>query len=153
MKIAELSGDDELRPAWPVMRELRGHLGEEQWLELTRIMAADGYRLLALQDDDGTVLALAGIRVATNLYYGRHVWVYELVTTGGERSRGHGRALLGHVEEIAAAEGCEIVALSSGVQRTDAHRFYEERMGYDKVSYTFTKRVGPGDAAMYGRDT
>jgi GNAT superfamily N-acetyltransferase len=153
MKIAELTAEAELRAAWPVMRELRGHLDEEEWLELTGVMAADGYRLLALQEDDGTTLALAGIRVATNLYYGRHVWVYELVTTGGERSRGHGRALLGRVEEIAAAEGCEIVALSSGIQRADAHRFYEDRMGYERVSYTFTKRVGPGTASMYGRGT
>lgn len=143
MRIAELTSGAELRAAWPVMRELRGHLDEEQWLELTRLMAADGYRLLSLQDDDGAILALAGIRVATNLYYGRHVWVYELVTTGGARSKGHGRMLLGHVEEIAAAEGCEMVALSSGLQRADAHRFYEERMGYDKVSYCFTKRVSP----------
>ncbi|TFB12835.1 GNAT family N-acetyltransferase, partial [Filobacillus milosensis] len=28
-------------------------------------------------------------------------------------------------------------ALSSGLQRTDAHRFYEDRMDYDKVSYVF----------------
>ncbi|HEV2754855.1 MAG TPA: GNAT family N-acetyltransferase [Actinomycetota bacterium] len=150
MNVVELRTREELRTAWPVMRELRGHLTEDQWLQLTETMAADGYRLLALQDGDGAILAAAGIRLATNLYYGRHVWVYELVTAGGARSRGHGQALLGHVEEIAAAEGCEMVALSSGLQRVDAHRFYEERMGYDKVSYTFTKRVGPGDASMYG---
>ncbi len=133
------------------MRELRGHLDEERWLELMEVMGADGYRLLSLQDDDGSILALAGIRAATNLYYGRHVWVYDLVTTGRARSMGHGRKLLGHVEELAAREGCEMVALSSGLQRTDAHRFYEERMGYDRVSYTFAKRVGSGDTSIYAR--
>jgi GNAT superfamily N-acetyltransferase len=151
VKVVELRDDAELRAAWPVMRQLRGHLSEDRWVELTKLMFEDGYRLLSLQDGEGRVAALAGIRVATNLYYGRHVWVYELVTDGAGRSKGRGRALLGHVEEIAAAEGCEIVALSSGVQRADAHRFYERHMGYDRVSYTFTKRVGPGDASMYGR--
>jgi GNAT superfamily N-acetyltransferase len=151
LNVVELRTPDELRRAWPVMRELRGHLDEARWLELMDVMGADGYRLLSLQDDDGSILALAGIRVATNLYYGRHVWVYELVTTEAARSKGHGAAILGHVEELAVADGCEMVALSSGLQRTDAHRFYEDRMGYDKVSYTFTKRVGSGDASMYGR--
>lgn len=151
MKIVELTTREEWRRAWPVMRELRGHLDEERWLGLMDVMKPDGYRLLSLQTGEGTIVALAGIRVATNLYYGRHVWVYELVTAGTSRSRGHGRAILGHVEELAAAEGCETVALSSGLERTDAHRFYEDHMGYDRVSYSFTKRVGPGGTSMYPR--
>jgi GNAT superfamily N-acetyltransferase len=151
MQVVELRTREEWRRAWPVMRELRGHLDEERWLGLMDLMTPDGYRLLSLQTGDGTIVALAGIRVATNLYYGKHVWVYELVTSETSRSKGHGRAILGRVEELAAAEGCEMVALSSGLQRADAHRFYEERMGYDRVSYTFTKRVGPGDASIYAR--
>lgn len=143
MKVVELTGRDELRRAWPVIRELRDHLDERRWLQMMDVMVPDGYRLLSLQDDEGRIEALAGIRVATNLYYGRHVWVYELVTTGGSRSKGYGRALLSYVEDLAAAEGCEMVALSSGLQRTDAHRFYEHHMGYDRASYSFTKRVGP----------
>ncbi|HEX2196510.1 MAG TPA: GNAT family N-acetyltransferase [Actinomycetota bacterium] len=148
MRIVELSGRDDLRRAWPVMRELRGHLSEERWLELMDVMTPDGYRLLALEDDDGTIRALAGIRVSTNLYWGRHVLVDELVTATEARSRGHGRALLGHVEELAAAEGCEMVALSSGLWRHDAHRFYEQHMRFDKVSYCFTKLVGPRADSM-----
>lgn len=124
------------------MRELRDHLDEERWLALMDVMVPDGYRLAALEEDEGGIQALAGFRVATNLYYGRHVWVYDLVTASGARSRGHGRMLLRHVEELAAAEGCELVALSSALDRADAHRFYEEHMGYARVSYCFTKRVG-----------
>ncbi len=142
MKIVELSTRAELRRAWPVMSELRDRLDEDRWLELMDVMMPDGYRLLSLQEDDGTIVALAGIKVTTNLYYGHHVWVYELVTAGGARSKGHGRTILGHVEELAAAEGCGIVALSSALHRIDAHRFYEKHMGYDRVSYSFTKKVG-----------
>ncbi len=141
MRFVELREPAELKSAWPVMSELRGHLTEGRWLELMDVMMPEGYRLLSLQDDDGTIQALAGIKVTTNLYYGHHVWVYELVTTGGSRSKGHGRALLAYVEDLAAAEGCAMVALSSALHRTDAHRFYEEHMGYDKVGYSFTKRI------------
>ncbi len=147
MRVVEL-GRDDLARAWPVMRELRGHLTEERWLELMDVMAPDGYRLLALEDDEGEVRALAGIRVSTNLYYGRHLWVDELVTAPDARSRGHGRELLGYVHELALEEGCEVVALSSGLRRADAHRFYEQHMGYDKASFTFTKQVGPVRDAM-----
>ncbi|HEX2294806.1 MAG TPA: GNAT family N-acetyltransferase [Actinomycetota bacterium] len=149
MRVVELHGHDDFRRAWPVMRELRGHLSEGRWLELTDVMVPDGYRLLSLQEDDGFIAALAGIRVATNLYYGRHVWVYDLVTAESARSLGHGRTLMAAVEQLAEAEGCELVALSSGLERADAHRFYEQHLGYSRVSYCFTKRVAPGDASIY----
>ena len=148
MRIVELHGHEDFRRAWPVMSELRGHLSEERWLELMEIMTPDGYRLLALEDDEGTIQALAGIRVSTNLYYGRHLWVDELVTAPDARSLGHGRALLAHVEELAVSEGCEVVGLSSGLKRVDAHRFYEERMHYEKASYVFTRQVAPVRDAM-----
>ena len=148
MKVSELRGSGDFRRAWPVMRELRGHLSEERWLELMAIMAPDGYRLLALEDDEGTIRALAGIRFGTNLYYGRHVWVDELVTAPDARSLGHGRALLRHVEDLAVSEGCEVVGLSSGLKRVDAHRFYEERMDYERAGYVFTRQVAPVRDAM-----
>ena len=49
--------------------------------------------LLAVRDD-GAIKALAGIAHLTNLYYGRHIWVYDLITTAAERSKGYGAALL-----------------------------------------------------------
>ena len=148
MKIVELEGRDDLARAWPVIRDLRGHLSEERWVELVEIMAPDGYRLLALEDDEGTIQALAGIRITTNLYYGRHVWVDELVTAPDARSLGHGRTLLRHVEDLAVSEGCEVVGLSSGLKRVDAHRFYEQRMDYARASFVFTRQVAPVRDAM-----
>lgn len=148
MKIVELEGRDEYRRAWPVMRELRGHLSEDRYLEIIDLMVPDGYRLLALEDDDGTIQALAGIRTGTNLYYGRHIWVDELVTAPAARSLGHGAKLLRHVEDLAVAEGCELVGLSSGLKRVDAHRFYEQRVDYSRAAYVFTRQVAPVRDAM-----
>ena len=105
MSVVELNGRGDFRRAWPVMRELRGHLSEDRWLELMDVIVADGYRLLALEDDGGSIQALAGIRVGTNLYYGKHVWVDELVTAPDARSLGHGRALLAHVESWQCPRG------------------------------------------------
>ena len=140
MDISELQSENQLREAFPVMRELRTHLDEEHYIELLRVMMQRGYRLLALRDG-GRIVALAGIEVCTNLYNDRHVWVFDLVTTAEARSRGYGRALLAYVEELGRREGCKMVALNSGLQRIDAHRFYERHMGFDRVSYSFNKRL------------
>jgi GNAT superfamily N-acetyltransferase len=139
VEIVELLGE-EVRAAFPLMQELRTPLTEARYAEAVAEMVAEGYRLFALKSD-GVAVALAGVSIATNLYYGRYLWVYDLVTTESERSRGYGRRLLQHLEELARQEGCDTIALSSGVQRTDAHRFYEARMGYERASFVFRKEL------------
>lgn len=101
-------------------------------------MRPKGYRIFAGRSD-GEIAALAGVGFGVNLYYRRYLWVYDLITTEKARSRGHGKALLDHLEELAKAEGCDTVALSSSFHRKDAHRFYEEKAGYRKTGYTFWK--------------
>jgi hypothetical protein len=48
---------------------------------------------------------------------------------------------LSFVQDLVKDEGYETVALSSGLQREKAHRFYEDKMGYDKVSFVFKKML------------
>ena len=141
IEIVELTTEEETRAAFPLMSELRTHLTQDRYVELLSEMRRDAYRLFALRDD-GVDVALAGVRIATNLYYGRYLWVYDLVTAEGRRSRGYGRALLRHLEDLARQEGCGILALSSGIQRADAHRFYESHMGYERASHVFKKSLG-----------
>jgi len=63
------------------------------------------------------------------------------VTREEERSKGYGAELLRHVEAFARDNGCQLVELTSGVQRKDAHRFYEEKMGYSRTSWVFRKAL------------
>lgn len=139
--IQELTTEEEFRRAYPVMNELRTHFMKvEDYEAQLAEMRRDGYRLFAALEGNRYV-ALAGIAVRTNFYYGKFLYVYDLVTSEAVRSKGHGKALLDHLEELARAEGCQTIALSSGTQRVDAHRFYEEKMGYDRVSYVFKKEL------------
>jgi GNAT superfamily N-acetyltransferase len=137
--IHEITTDLERRAAFPVMRELRPHLDEAAFLRLLAEMQPQGYRLFALSVH-GRIVALAGVAVMTNLYYGRYVWVYDLVTASHARSRGHGARLLAFIEEFARENGAMAVALSSGFAREDAHRFYE-REDYKKTSFVFLKHL------------
>ena len=134
----ELTTDDELRAAWDVMSELRDHLDEESYMQRATKMKETGYRLIAAEDD-GRIVALAGIGSEMNLYYGRYMWVYDLITSKASRSKGLGLALLTYVEDLARQEDCDVLALSSGLHRIDAHRFYLDKAKMEKRSYTFVK--------------
>lgn len=137
-EIVELTETHEIGTAFDCMSRLRPHLTPESFVAMVDEMAPKGYRLFAVRED-ARIVAVAGVGFSTNLYYGRYLWVYDLVTQEEARSKGHGALLLGHLEEMARAEGCDTVALSSGLKRADAHRFYEDKMGFEKASYTFKK--------------
>jgi GNAT superfamily N-acetyltransferase len=82
--------------------------------------------------------------VGENLAWGRFLYVDDLVTHPGHRSKGHGATLLSWLEERAALEGCDQMHLDSGIQRTEAHRFYE-REGMTMTSLHFVARISPDE--------
>lgn len=135
--IKELQSQNEILEAFPVMKQLRTHLDEETYIDLVlEAKEKDRYKMFALIDEK-EIVAVTGFKPMITLYYGRFVWVCDLVTDTNKRSKGYGKKLLTYVHEWAEENNYESVALSSGLQRTDAHRFYENIMDYDKVSYVF----------------
>lgn len=140
MELVELRSPAGVRAAFPLLQQLRDRLTEQQYLERLEAMRPHGYRLLALRDD-GALVALAGLAVRTTLLFGRHLYVDDLVTDQAVRSRGYGARLMAEIEALARREGCGLIALASGLQREDAHRFYEQRMGFRRSSYGFVKRL------------
>ncbi|MBP1916711.1 GNAT superfamily N-acetyltransferase [Lederbergia galactosidilyticus] len=139
--ISELQSQKEILEAFPVINQLRTHLDEKAYLDLViEAKEKDMYRLFALYDQE-EIVAVTGFKPMITLYYGRFVWVCDLVTDNNKRSNGYGDKLLSYVHEWAKENGYQSVALSSGLQRADAHRFYEGKMDYDKVSYVFKKNL------------
>ncbi|MFD2831255.1 GNAT family N-acetyltransferase [Corticicoccus populi] len=135
--IKELKTSEEILCAFLIMKTLRTHLTEKEYLELVNeAMEKDSYHLYALYDE-GSMVAVTGFKPMITLYYGRFVWVCDLVTAPEARSKGYGETLLSYIHRWAEENHYESVALSSGLKRTDAHRFYEDKMNYDKVSYVF----------------
>lgn len=141
LMIKELKTNEEILAGYSVMRHLRTHLDEAAYLELVlEAQEKEGYHLVALYDNDKMV-AITGFMPMITLYNGRFIWVCDLVTDPAVRSKGYGEKLLSYVHEWAKDNGYPIVSLSSGLQRVDAHRFYEDKMDYHKVSYVFLKRL------------
>jgi GNAT superfamily N-acetyltransferase len=129
MRIAEAVSDADTLRCWPVMHQLRPHVPEQGFVARVRAMRAEGFRLAYREDASGTVRAVAGFRVMDMLAGGRTLYVDDLVSEAGNRSEGHGHALLAWLTEQAKAAHCDRLTLDSGVQRFDAHRFYlRERM-------------------------
>lgn len=120
-------------PRWtealPVLQELRPHLTAESFHAVYAEGHRQGLRFTAAYDDNGQCVAVAGWRVVATTVVGRRLYVDDLVTAQAARSRGVGHAMLAELERRARAAGCAAIALDSGVQRHDAHRFYlRERM-------------------------
>ena len=144
--------DREIRDCYPVMAELRPHVGEEEFLPRVRRQSqTDGYKMAYLFD--GEVKAVAGFRVSECLAWGRFLWVDDLVVRGGERSKGYGGTLFDWLVEYAREQGCAQLHLDSRVQRFDAHRFYlNKRMIIEchHFSLDLTARARPTEASAPG---
>jgi GNAT superfamily N-acetyltransferase len=124
MEIVELPpGDERLAAVWPVMRELRDALSEDELHALYEAGHPDGYRVVGLFDGE-ECRAAAGYRLLTNFVSGRHIYIDDLVTAERWRSHGYGRLLNKYLVELARKEGCSSVQLDSATHRVKAHRFY-----------------------------
>lgn len=140
-EIRELMKQSEWLSAYPVIHQLRTDLDEETYLELVeQSQRNEGYHLFAYFEKEMIVSAV-GFMPITTLYHGPSIWVCDLVTDTDQRSKGYGGQLLSFVHNWAAENGYSVVSLSSGLQREDAHRFYQDKMGYDRISYVFKKRI------------
>ena len=136
LHIREL-GVSELELAFPIINQLRPHRSLEEYIEIVKEMMQTGYQIACLFDG-GKVVSFSGFTRLTILAYGDHIWVYDLITDENHRGKGYGKLLMSYIEKLAEEYGLTCVALQSGFQRVDAHRFYEN-IGYDKVSFVFTK--------------
>jgi GNAT superfamily N-acetyltransferase len=141
MEIVELRSAAERTEVLPILRQLYPSLDEGRYLALLAEMIDDGYRQFAVRNEAAEIVAVAGVAGHVNLYYGRHLYVYDLVVKEDARSKGYGGLLMDHVEGVARREGCETAALACDLEREGALRLYESR-GYQKPSYAMRKALG-----------
>ena len=131
--------DEEILNCFEVMAELRPHLKKEDFLELVREMESDGYKLVFIEED-GAVVAVAGYRIYTNLFMGKHLYVDDLVTAGKIRSKGYGERMIKWLRDQAIHADCNYFHLDSGTHRGQAHKFYFKQ-GFTIASYHFSQQL------------
>ncbi len=123
-KITLASTDLEITRCFPVMAQLRPHVWENEFVMRVQRQGKESGYALAFLEHDGAVRSVAGFRTSESLFYGRFLYVDDLVTDEASRSKGYGEMLFDWLVERARANGCKAVVLDSGVQRFGAHRFY-----------------------------
>jgi GNAT superfamily N-acetyltransferase len=138
--ILELKTQKQFKEAFPILRQLRTDLTEVSYFELLQEMQKDGYKLFALYNND-KIVSIAGLSWRINFYNKRHLFIYDLVTDSELRSLGYGEKLLSYLQSWATEQGADYITLESGLQRTDAHRFYEDKLDYVKWCYSFRKSL------------
>ena len=82
--------------------------------------------------------------------FGQRAWVEDLAVDPERRSEGIGKALLDAAKEWARERGASHLELDSGVDRADAHRFYE-REGPSWVEQVLRLAAGPLTGCQGGR--
>ncbi len=129
----------ELYTAYEVVKQLRVALSYDEFEDLIYEMRHIEYKMFGLFER-GVLISYAGVSVQTNLYHKRHLYVYDLVTDEKYRSQGYGKLMLEYLHDYAKTAACENIVLSSGLQRKEAHRFYEKNE-FVKKSYLFVKAL------------
>ena len=138
MQIRELDLT-ELQMAFDVVKQLRTNLSYDEFEDLIYDMRDMQYKMIGIMDGEA-LITYAGIAIQTNLYHKRHLYVFDLVTDKQQRAKGYGKMMLDYLQDYAKMCMCENLVLSSGLQKDDAHRFYESN-SFNKKSYVFLKKT------------
>jgi GNAT superfamily N-acetyltransferase len=117
----------DLRRCYPIYSELRPKFTLEDFLERVQRLQSTAQFQVIYASDHGNICGVAGFRRLENLALDRFLYVDDLVVGATRRSKGIGAALFAWLEHHARTERCTSVILDSGVQRSDAHRFYFAR--------------------------
>ncbi len=127
-----------LAAAEPVHRQLRPQLPAGYRGRMEEVFASGAEMAVAVEG--GRVVGLTVFRVIEKTFTGRELYCDDLVTDAGERSKGAGRAMIAYMERVGRARGCDVLALDSGTQRQQAHKFYF-REGLVVGAFHFSKRL------------
>ena len=74
MMISLARTEREIAACFETMRELRTHLVEGEFVAQVKAMMAEDYQL-AFIEETGRVVCVAGFRVSTNFFLGKHLYV------------------------------------------------------------------------------
>ena len=127
-----------LAAAEGVHRQLRPQL-PANYAERMQVIFAGGARM-AVALVAGKVAGVTVYRILEKTFTGRELYCDDLVTDEAQRSTGVGHALVAHMERVARDQQCDYIALDSGCQRQQAHKFYfREQMPI--TAFHFSKKL------------
>jgi predicted N-acetyltransferase YhbS len=102
----------------------------------------DSYVFVA--ESAGAVVGTIAISIIPNLSHGGRPWgvIENVVVDERARKSSIGATLMRHAIDLARAQGCFRVILSSSVHREGSHEFYQ-RLGLEAFGYSFNMHFPP----------
>jgi len=119
----------------------RSFTPEEAREQFTLFRKYPSYRVF-VAEQDGELVGTYELLIMDNLAKrGRKSAIVEDVAVAkAHQSQGIGRQMMQHAMQLAKDAGCYKLALSSNLQRTAAHAFYEA-LGFEKHGYSFRVEI------------
>lgn len=118
----EVVNADMLVAAESVHRQLRPQLPEDYVSRMKEVFGSGAEMAVAIVGSQ--VAGLTVFRILEKTFTGRELYCDDLVTDDKQRSTGVGHALIAYMEKVGRERGCDMLALDSGTQRQQAHKFY-----------------------------
>jgi len=129
---------DMLAAAEGVHRQLRPHLPENYVARMKQVFGSGAEMAVAVVA--GQVAGITVFRVIEKTFTGRELYCDDLVTDAERRSTGVGHALIAYMEKVGRERQCDMLALDSGTERQQAHKFYfREQMPI--TAFHFSKKL------------
>ena len=105
-----------------VHRQLRPQLPADYVGRMRKVFAGGADMAVCVRDNK--VCGITVFRILEKTHNGRELYCDDLVCDETLRSTGVGHALIVYMEQVANERDCDCLALDSGTQRQQAHKFY-----------------------------
>ena len=125
-----------LKQSETVHRQLRPALPIDYVGRMRAVFGSGADMAVCVRDDK--VCGITVFRIVEKTFSGRELYCDDLITDEALRSTGVGHALIRYMETVAAERDCDCLALDSGTQRHQAHKFYF-REGLTVPAFHFSK--------------
>ena len=140
---ASIEHCDDVALIAPVLRVLRDAPDQDTFAARLAQALHHGVRFVIAQRGQN-VLGCLGYRIVHDVYWGKTLFIDDLVVRPEARGQGIGAALVEFARRQAEALGCDHIRLCSGLSRADAHRFYATN-GFERASVQFIQPVHKGE--------
>ena len=137
MEIRKLEGVEEMVNYFPLLKEMYTDLTLEEYEERLLQMLPHSYHQIAVFENQ-KCLAICGYWLLTKVWCGKYLELDNVVVSKEVRSKGIGKKINQHLEEVALREGCKIMALDAFTTNFKAHKFYYNQ-GFGPKGFHFVK--------------
>ncbi|MEO5893333.1 MAG: GNAT family N-acetyltransferase [Ferruginibacter sp.] len=139
MEISLATNEGDISKCWEVMKVLRPHLNESDFVATVIEMISEGYQLAFIQED-GIAVSAIGYRFQQFLFNGKHCYIDDLSTMPGKTGNGYAGKLIDYVIDVCKQKGLKTITLDSGFTRIDAHRLYLQKR-FEISAFHFSKKI------------